>query len=288
MARAMTGHYSDIYWSTADGLQIAARSWTVPRPLATVLITHGLGDHSGRFEPMCRFFNDQGFSVLVPDLRGHGRSEGQRGYVRDFDEFLDDMDISVEQAWHLQDDQPVFGWGQSFGGLLVLYHALRRQPRLGGLVASSPALKIAMPVPAWKTALGRTMGRLLPRISVRSGLDLSELSDDPRTESRARSDRYLHGRITPRTWFGMVDAGQWCLQHADQLATPALVMHGRRDTITDPVATREFAQSAPGCLLREWPDGKHELHNMARSDDYLAYVTDWIRQQVAGSPTRNV
>jgi alpha-beta hydrolase superfamily lysophospholipase len=275
----MSAQYSELYWSTADGLQIATRQWNAPDPIGVILITHGLGDHSGRFERLARFFNDNRFTVLVPDLRGHGRSEGQRGFVRSFDDFLDDMDIAVQQARQLGETLPVLAYGQSFGGLLVLRHAIERRPALAGLVASSPALQIAMRPSAWKVALGRTLGKLFPRISLRTGLDLGELSDDPQTESRAHSDRYLHGRITPRTYFGMLDAGAWCLQHASALSLPALIMHGDRDTITSPAATAEFCKNAPNCQSRVWPGGKHELHNMTQGDEVLDFAAEWMSRQ---------
>ncbi len=273
--------YSDLYWSTSDGLQITARAWSAQEPMAVVLLTHGFGDHSGRFERTARYFSEHRFSVLIPDLRGHGRSDGQRGYIREFDQFLDDLDLGLQQLESRGERLPVFSYGQSFGGLLALYHAMRRKPRLAGLVASSPALKIAMPAPPWKVTVGRTLGKYLPRLSLRAGLDLSELSDDPQTESRARSDRYLHGRITSRTYFGMVDAGQWCLNNPSELIAPTLVMHGSRDTITCAQAARRFAEQAPRCQYQEWPDGKHELHNMADSDQFLRFTVDWMQQQIA-------
>jgi alpha-beta hydrolase superfamily lysophospholipase len=74
----------------------------------------------------------------------------------------------------------------------------------------------------------------------------------------------------------MLDAGRYCLEHAGELSIPALIMHGGRDTITDPVATRAFAQKAPGCTLQEWPAGKHELHQMSCGKEIIAVASDWI------------
>lgn len=276
----MTLPYSDLFWSAADGSQIVARLWQAECPRATVLLTHGLGDHSGRFEQTARLFNQAGLTVLAPDLRGHGRSDGQRGYVQDFDQFLDDLDIATDQANTVADGNPVFGYGQSLGGLLVLYHAIRRQPPCRAVVASSPSLKVLVDAPAWKIALGKTVGRVLPRFSLRAGLDLGELSDDPQVATRARSDRYMHGRITAATYFGMLAAGEFCLQNAWQLELPALVMHGARDTITCPSATQQFAAAAPDCQSVCWPEGKHELHLMSDREQYLHLASDWMLEHL--------
>ncbi len=267
---------SELSWSMNDRCKIMARCWTVPNATAAVLVTHGLGDHGGRYERVAHILCDAGISVLIPDLRGHGKSDGQRGYVRRFDDLLDDLDRSIQELQQRFPSLPHFGYGHSFGGLLVLYHALRRRPHLTGIVSSSPALRIAMQAPAWKVAMGRTAGRLFPRISLRTGLDLGELSDDPVHETKARADKWMHGRITPRNYFGMIDAGNYCLKNVADLTTPALIMHGGLDTITDPVATREFASRAPGCEYNNWPDGKHELHHMAFGDDVIRFATKWI------------
>lgn len=279
----MSSTQTEISWSTADGLQIVARHWNVSDPVATVLITHGLGDHSGRFEKVARILNERGLAVLAPDLRGHGRSDGQRGYVRRFDDFLDDMDRSIQEIQQRYPSLPVFGYGHSFGGLLVLYHALHRQPDLKGMVSSSPAIRIAMQTPAWKVFLGRITQYIYPRLSLRTALDLGELSDDPAHEKKTRADEMMHGRISPRTFFGMIDAGNYSLKHAAELATPTLIMHGGLDTITDPVATREFADSAPGCDYKNWPNGKHELHHMAFGDEVIRFASEWMVMRLKGS-----
>lgn len=271
---------TELSWSMDDGCRIHARCWTVAGAKAAVLITHGLGDHGGRYENVARILCAGGYSVLIPDLRGHGKSDGQRGYVRRFDELLNDLDRSMTEMRRRFSSLPFFGYGHSFGGLLVLYHALRRKPELVGMIASSPAIRISMHAPAWKIAMARTVGVLLPGISLRTKLDLGELSDDPDHEKKARDDELMHGRITPNTWFGMVAAGKYCLENAAKLTTPTLIMHGGLDTITDPLATQEFASAAPGCDYHEWPEGKHELHHMAFGDDVIRFAARWMAKRL--------
>lgn len=263
-------------WPGSDGSQCHVRVWQAKDPAGVVLIVHGLGDHGGRFHDVASVLVEQGLTVYAPDLRGHGLSQGQRGYVDRFDLFLDDIDGYLEHLGAAMPGVPVATWGQSFGALLVLYHALKRQPDLAGVVSSSPALRIAMAAPPWKVLIGRTLGRFFPRLSLKTGLDLGELSDNPDHETEARRDELLHGRITPRTYFGMVDAGDYCLQYPDRLNVPTLIMHGGRDTITDPVATKTFADEASACELREWPEGKHELHQMSNGDQIVQFAAQWI------------
>lgn len=263
------------------GCDLFSRFFAVEHARANVLITHGLGDHGARFSKVIDRFMRSGMTVMAPDLRGNGRSGGQRGYIRRFDDFLDDMDYWLDQLQQRSPGRPLISYGHSFGGMLVLYHALRRGEGLTGVIATSPSLRIAMHVPAWKVALARTAGSVLPRLSLRTRLDLGELSDDPEHEKKARADELMHGRITPRLWFGMAAAGAYCLENATRLPCPCLIMHGGKDRITDASATREFAARAPRCSWKEWPDGKHELHNMAMADSVIDHAVGFIENLIS-------
>lgn len=262
------------------GCELFGRYFATNQPKAAVLITHGLGDHGGRYGKVVERFLQSGLSVMVPDLRGNGRSGGQRGYVGRFEDFLDDLDFWFDILRQQHPGRPVISYGHSFGGMLVLYHSLQRRPDLAGVVATSPSLRIAMTVPRWKVALARTIGQVFPRISLRTKLDLGELSDDPEHEHKARADELMHGRITPRLWFGMVNAGQYCLENADRFPSPCLIMHGQKDKITDAAATREFAERVPRCSWKEWPGGKHELHHMAFAEEMVLFAANWMNQSL--------
>ena len=257
------GQYSEPAWLTSDGIKVQSRYWTVPSARAKVLIIHGMGDHSGRFESLAGFLNSKGFSVLAPDLRGHGRSQGQRGYIKTFETLLNDIDLAFEKISNIGDPAPIFLYGQSLGGLLVVLYALKREPTIKGLIASSPAFRIVMPAPKWKQFVGKTLRHAFPRTSLNSGLDIRELSDTPREITRMQADRYRHQKITPEAFFGMVESGAWCLQSKIPTPCPALLMHGKKDRITDYSATLEFAADRENCRAKIWDNGLHELHNMS-------------------------
>ncbi|MGI9515819.1 MAG: lysophospholipase [Pirellulaceae bacterium] len=268
--------YSEVFWSAADGTEIAARQWTGPRPHGVMLIVHGIGDHGGRFEHVARHMATCGFDVLIPDMRGHGRSSGQRGYIRSLETLVDDLELSLQQTSRIAPGHPLFVYGQSFGGLLSMYYAMQRKPVIAGVTATSPPLRIAMRQPGWKVGLGNTLGKLLPRMSVNSGIDIEKLSDDPQVAGRLRADRYHHRRITPAAYNGMIEAGQWCLEFPNHLPLPMLVMHGDADVITDHLASQQFAHRHPAmCELKIWQDGMHELHNMTNNREILDTIVNF-------------
>ena len=278
-----TGSSSTTDWITTDGTKIQARQWLASKPRATTLLIHGMGDHSGRFDHVARFLNTQGLSVLAPDLRGHGLSDGQRGYIRDFEILLDDIDLALQQTRQLAPADPCFIYGHSLGGMLVILHTLRRQTDLAGLIASSPALRIAMQAPTWKLQLGKLLRRTFPKISLNSGLDLNELSDDLQFIAELATDPLRHQQVTPEGYFGMVESGQWCLDHAADLPCPSLIMHGKIDRITDFQASQQFAHANDLCTLSTWDHGKHELHNMSHVEDVLQTVGRFIETCLAGA-----
>ncbi|MDG2015044.1 MAG: alpha/beta fold hydrolase, partial [Pirellulaceae bacterium] len=148
------GQQSTTQWATSDGTRIQSRQWLATKPRATLLLIHGMGDHSGRFGHVAQYLNTQRISVLAPDLRGHGRSDGQRGHIHNFETLLSDLDIALAQTRRLAPGKPCFIYGHSLGGTLAILHTLERQTELAGLIASSPALRIAMQAPAWKLQLG--------------------------------------------------------------------------------------------------------------------------------------
>ena len=275
------GQYSEPVWSTLDGVKVQTRCWSVPHPRAQVLIVHGMGDHSGRFESLAGFLNRNDFSVLAPDLRGHGRSQGQRGYIRNFDTLMDDLDLALKKTSRLGNGEPVFLYGQSLGGLLVVLYALKRKPNIAGLIASSPAFRIVMPATKWKLAVGKTLRHLFPRASLNSGLDIHELSDLPQEIARIKADRFRHHKITPEAFFGMVESGEWCLQSPLPMPCPALLLHGKKDRITDCTATRDFAAAREDCTAQIWDNGLHELHNMSNRQEIWQAIFEFLDHSIS-------
>lgn len=273
--------YQDLHWSATDGAEMVGRQWIPSNPSASLLIIHGMGDHSGRFEKMATRFAESGFAVFAPDLRGHGRSSGPRGYFSNLSQLHDDLEDSLQRTKALVDGEtpaPIL-YGQSFGGLLAIDFALQRQPKLSGLIASSPALNIAMPAPQWKVAVGRALRKIAPRLGLSSGLDLELLSDNSQVASRARSDRYRHGKITAPAFFGMLEAGQRSMNGTAKLPCPVLLLHGKQDRITDFESSKRFAEAYDATFAR-YDDGMHELHNMSYGDDVMQRMIDFAKEQL--------
>jgi len=269
----------EFQWTARDGLRLFTRSWEPgSEPLGAVGIVHGLGEHSGRYEEFAQQLAQSGYRVLAFDQRGHGRTPGPRGHVRDYDLLLDDIGMLVQEAAERSDGRPVVLYGHSLGGNLVLNYVLRRKSCLTGVIAASPLLRPAVRLPWWKEAAGRVMNRVWPRFSFDVGVDDSALTHDMAALAARKQDPWIHRRVSARLGAQMLDAGRWALEHAERLRLPALVMHGDADTATSPEATREFAHRAgSNCTLRIWPGLYHELHWERGRSEIIQDIIQWLQ-----------
>ncbi|MGC8874689.1 MAG: lysophospholipase [Chloroflexia bacterium] len=267
-------------WHAGDGLRMFAQGWlpeTAPRAL--VVLVHGLGEHSGRYEHVGAALTRNGFALLGFDLRGHGRSEGPRGHTPSYEVLLEDIARFIQEVETRFRMPPHFLYGHSLGGNLVLNYALRRKPALCGVVATGPALRLGFEPPAVKVALARAMNALFPAFTQASGLEVAALSRDPAVVEAYRKDPLVHDRISARLFLGFFEAGRWALEHAQEFPVPLLLLHGGADRICSPEGSRAFASRVPGdCLLKIWDGLYHEVHNEPERGEVLDTLVGWLER----------
>lgn len=265
--------------TTPDGTRLFAQSWEPEDDaVGTVAIVHGLGEHSGRYAELAETLGRARYLVLAFDLRGHGRTDGQRGHVGDYNVLLDDIGLLIEGASSRSGRLPIFLYGHSLGGNLVLNYALRRHPHIAGLVVTSPLLRLTSTPPLWKWMLAQVMSRIWPRFSFQGRIDPEDLSHDPAAMRLVEQDPFVHRRVSARLGAQMLDAGQWALDNASQLARPLLLMHGSADPLTSPDASAEFARWAGDkCIFRVWEGLYHELHWETERNAVVQCIIDWMK-----------
>lgn len=270
---------TDFSWQTPDGVKLAARLWspeTAPR--AAVLLVHGLGEHCGRYQHVAEAFNAAGVAVLGFDLRGHGLSDGLRGHIPSYDTVADDITHFIAELGQRYPGLPVFLYGHSLGGALVLYAALARQPRIAGVIATSPGLAPGVPVSAGKMAAARILNRVAPKLTMANDLDLNNLSSDPSVKEAYTQDPLVHNRISARLGIQLIEKGQWIMAHAAEFQLPLLLVQGSADHLVDPMTTRRFSERVPANLITfSWREGFfHETHNETRKNETIQTLVDWV------------
>ncbi len=265
------------YFPGAGGTPLFRRVWRPARPPRGVVINlHGLGDHSGLYPTLVDHFVARGFSVHGPDLRGNGRSPGQRAYVARWDVFREDLRCMVELVRAEEPDVPVFLLGNSLGGLIALEYALHHPEGLRGVIAASPPLgRLGIPAPL--LLLGRIMSKILPRFALRTGMDLGGLARDPVVAQTVLADPLFHRWGTARLSTEVAAAIARVQAAAPRFPLPVLVLHGGADRMVLPDGSREFIAAAghPDRQLLEYPEEYHVLFADLGRERVLTDVERW-------------
>lgn len=269
-----TGHTQ-----TADGRKIFYRSWPVENPQACVAIVHGYAEHSGRYHHVAAALNEAGFDAYALDLTGHGESEGRRGHVDRFSQYLDDVDaLRAAIAEQRPDAQKHFILGHSNGGLITLNYMIERKPNIRGFVITAPFLGTAMKVPGWKIALGRVMSNIWPTLSMPTGLDPDQLSHDPEIGPAYANDPLVFDTTTARWYSEAMNAIARAFERAGEIKTPCLVMQGTADAIADPQKPRELFEKigSPDKEYVDFPGMYHEIMNEVENEKVIGKVREWF------------
>lgn len=267
---------------TADGLDLFLRRWQAEGVSHrwTFVVVHGHGEHSGRYQHLAEWFTPLGATVYALDLRGHGRSGGQRGHAPSLEALLNDIDLVVNRA-RQQSDGPVVLIGHSFGGLLAIAYALRYPDHIDRAVFSAPLLRLKLQVPAWKRGLGKVLPKVAPRLSLSNEVNADVLSHDPDNAAAYRSDPLVHDRISAGMYSDTIARGEEFIARAGELRVPFLLMHGRDDQVVDPTGSQRFFARAtvPERAFCLYPGLYHEIFNEVDREKVFQDLESWLTQR---------
>jgi acylglycerol lipase len=245
-------------------------------PKAAILLVHGLGEHTGRYSGWAGRFVEKGITVRAFDLPGHGNSDGRRGVIPSLEKVYDTIDALIADITSELPGVPLFIYGNSLGGGLVLNYLIRRKPELTGAIVTSPWVILTETPPKAKVILAKVAGKIMPGLVQPSGLKTESLSHDPEVVSQYRSDPLVHGMISAGLYNAMTVAAGETLARASEINLPLLLAHGRDDMICSPAGSLQVAEAAPKSTLKLWEGGYHELHNDNISDEHFDLIIAWI------------
>lgn len=265
----------------AQGTDIYGRHFVPHIVKGVVVLVHGLGEHSGRYDQsVIPMLLKASLAILTYDNVGHGKSSGKRGHCRSYDSVLDILGQLIGKAEALHPNAPLFLYGHSMGGNLVLNYVLRRQCSIVGIIATSPYLRLAFQPPKWKMVLGKLFLRLAPSITLPSGLDPNGISRIPEEVEKYKRDPSIHDKVSPMFSFPVIDAGEWAIANARKLEVETLLLHGTADPIIDYKGTEEFSQKSHMAQLQLFEGGFHELHHDVCKDEVLGVIKSWLSKRV--------
>ena len=281
---------------TSDGVRLRVERWAPEGEVRFVVaISHGGAEHVRRYEQLASELVERGGLVFGADHRGQGRSSGPRGHVDRFETYAGDLrHVMLETAASLPESQrpssiPWFLFAHSMGGLIGLIYLLDRahDVPLRGAIVSSPLLGLTMPVNPVKLAVGKLAARLVPRLTMPSGIPPEAICRDPEVVRRyVADDRRVE--VVSAGWFAaMNQAISRVVQEAKTIALPMLWYVGTGDRICDRRATERVFASLPQAesrdqTLRSFEGYYHELHNepAALRAPVVQMLTEWIEARL--------
>ena len=268
-----------------NGLNIFYRQYKADPEKARMVIAHGLGEHSGRYLNVVNRLVPKGITIFAPDFRGHGKSDGKRGHVLSFGDYLEDLDSMFKVA--VKEKKPgmkCFLLGHSMGGLIAINYAISRQETIDGLIISSPSLGVAVKVPAVKAVLGKAMSSLWPGLSLNNELDASKISHDEKVVAAYRNDPLVHDRVTARWFTEFLSAMENANNQVSKIKVPFLMQIAGDDHLVNAAASKAFFEKLPSKdkTLHVYDGLYHEIFNEKEEERKLALddLENWIGSRI--------
>jgi lysophospholipase len=256
-------------------------------PRGVVLINHGYAEHCGRYHEVAHVIVKAGWAALSYDVRGHGKSPGDRGYIDRFTTYLADFSAMHAAARKLVGaDAPLILLGHSHGSLIVLRAlADEHPPQASAAIVSSPFLALKLAVPGYKRVLASVASRIAPRLSQPNALRVEDLTQDKQKQAERLADKLCFDIATSRWFTEAADAQAYVLAHADRILLPTTWLVGHDDAIADPARSKAVASKIAGARYHDLVGMRHEVFNEVERGKVFALLADALAHAQAAPAT---
>lgn len=267
------------FFASKDGTRLFWRQ-VVPdgEPKAWLGVMHGYGDHCGRYLQPIDAWVAQGYAVLSFDYRGHGKADGARADVVQWDDYLEDCKAFFARLVEAARGKPIFMIAHSHGGLIATHFAASPPPELKGVVLTAPFYALAFEPPKLKLLGAKLIKGLMPGLKIGNELKPEQLSRDPKWQEETKADPlYLHN-TTPR-WFFECQAAQQRLQGLGSRVTlPLFVAAGTADPIASMPAAKAFFEtvSSKDKTWKDYGEYRHEVLMEVGKEQVWGDISSWI------------
>jgi len=267
------------------GLSLYYQCWLpATDPKAILLVVHGWAEHSGRYTNLVNYFVPEGYAICALDHRGHGKSEGLRGYVERFSDYLDDLKTFFDIVRSEHGDTKIFLVGHSMGAIIATAYtvAVSHQQELAGLIVSGVGVKPGSSLSSALIPLARILSLLLPRLGIMV-LDASAISQDKAVVDAYVNDPLVYrGKITCRFGAEMLATLRKLPSEMPEINLPILIMHGTADRLCDPEGSRILYERANSRdkTLKLYEGFYHEIFNEPGHKQVLADMEAWLATRI--------
>jgi len=275
--------HNETYFEGLEGISLYSQCW-LPEisTRAVIAIVHGIGEHSGRYMNVVDYMIPNQIGVYGYDLRGHGKSPGQRGHLDSWNQYRIDLLCFLRMIRDKQLECPIFLMGHSFGALIVLDLIFSENEELEGAIISGTPIDPVGAAKPYLVALARLLSRVYPRFSIGFGLDQNALSRDPSVVKAYKADPLVHGKVSARWGTESLSAVESVKMHVEDINIPILIIHGGADRINSAEGTRKFFDQIRfhDKEFLGYPDSYHEVHNDLDCHKMLSDLLDWINRHI--------
>ncbi|MFC7322126.1 alpha/beta hydrolase [Halobacillus campisalis] len=253
---------------------------------ATVIIVHGAFEHAGRYQHLAERLRSDGFSVILDDLLGQGKSKEEKGHIRKFDDYLHTLLQWIEQAGK---QHPIFLLGHSMGGVVVIRTLQKYKPEVNGVILSSPALGILNGPSKPTVGFSKLVNFVRPSFKVSSSISPEKVTRNQEVIKNHKEDPLIIERVSVRWYLEFQKAIKNAMKQADEFpALPTLVMQAGDDLIIDHRKTYEWFNNinTDEKTYKQWPDYYHEIFNEVEWKLVYTYMLNFIDQQLLNQQKR--
>jgi alpha-beta hydrolase superfamily lysophospholipase len=273
----------DVSLAAPDGTLLRGRWWHRRGARGVLVVSHGFGEHGGYYQQTAEILGPAlDLDVVAMDYRGHGKSHGARGVVRQYDDLVDDLRVVLAWVDRQGLDGPRFILGHSNGGQVALRLLLQDPSGIAAVILSNPALKLALPVSPVKRSIGRLLLRFAPGVTLQGEVRPDLLTRDPIVQREHLADPLRHSRMSAPLFFGLIEGGEMLIARAGEIRTPMLVLLGSDDPVIDPAATRVFFDrlASPEKTLLVYPEMLHQPLSELGREKVFADVVQWTTTRI--------
>lgn len=266
---------------TTDQKNLQAMFVPAEKPEAFMIWIPGFAEHKNRYTHFGGWMAEQKVSFVALDLRGHGESDGKRGFVKKFEDYFLDVDALMQWTRDVAGDIPFFFGSHSMGGLVAARYLERGQfsRPIHGAIMTSPFLGLGVPVPGWKKLLAKTVSGIIPAAAVPAGLDPALLSHDEDVVDAYRNDPLVFTSATARWFMEVVKHQAEVVSDAGKISLPIYVGQGGADHIVSVQATRDFYEAIGSSNKKyvEYEGYYHEVLNEVKKMQVYQDIAAFIR-----------
>ena len=265
------------------GLKLYYQCWLPEgKPKAVLLVAHGLAEHSGRYKNLVDYFVPKGYAVYALDHRGHGKSEGTRSYVDNFNDYLTDLETFFDMVRKENKNARIFLFGHSLGGTIATAYAVEHQEGLAGLILSGSSLVPSTSVSPALLAMAGIISALLPKMGV-TLLDASGISRDKSVVDAYVNDPLVfRGKVPARTGAELARMWKQLPEQMPKIKLPVLIMHGFADQLADPRGSKLLYErvGSKDKTLKLYDNCYHEICNEPEREQVFVDMGAWLTKHI--------